>query len=292
MKINQLQTKQKLWIITCLVGVVSFVIASSTLRGFLQGDDEALFMTRASQILVELHIRDIHDVGILLVHHDHPPFPILILAVSIATLGFNIIALRLPNVLLWVASTMVATRVGWRVGGLQIGALSGIFLAISGIYDIETLGFGMSVEVLSVLLFINTLLDQFEWNLETPISQKKYALGAGFLALGYLFYTSTTPIIGVYHLLFAIKAYKANPKFETIKRYIYSTLPFIAFYVLYNLIFLGIPAYEMVTQGIAPYGQLAQNLGRASSPLNYTSLLFNLKVMNCNTFANYVLSKG
>lgn len=279
-KINSVPKLHKIWWITLLVGIISLAISANILHGFLQGDDEALFMTRASQILYEFRHGDMNDVRFLILGHDHPPAPIIILSFFIAILGYNVIALRLPNIILWVAVSMVATRVGWRVGGLTVGFLSGFFIAISAIYDIEALGFGMSFEVLGVLLLINVLLDHFEWNLNSPSARYKYWLGGAYLAIGYLFYTSTLPIIGVYHALFAFMAYKSNPKFETIKSYLLYTLPFIGFYLLYNLVFLGIPAYDVYAHGVAPYGQLAQNLGRANTALNFDSFIFNIKVMN------------
>ena len=279
-KANTLSVSQKLWLVTIFVGIISFAISSKILLGYLQGDDESLYMTRANEILYEFRFMDLQDVSRLLILHDHPPLPILILTFSIAIFGFNIIALRLPNVILWVISTMLATRVGWRIGGLKIGLLSGIFLAISGIYDMEALGFGMSAEVIGGLLLINLLINNFDWNLETPNSRKKYYLGGAYLAVSYLFYTSTLPVIGIYHLLVGYKAYKNQPYLKTIQKYFFYTAPFVLFYVLYNLIFLGIPAYAVFFHGATPYGQLAQNLGRAHSTINYNSLLSNLMVMN------------
>jgi hypothetical protein len=57
------------------------------------------------------------------------------------------------------------------------------------------------------------------------------------------------------------------------------------YYLIYNAIFLGIPAYDYYVFGIPPYGQFSQNLGRASEArLNIDSLLTNLQVMNWFVF--------
>lgn len=275
----------KLSLALVAVGILAFGIGSNILDAYFMGEDEALFI-RLIRSVVEYSMRgDWRNVGFSLLYHDHPPAPILLTAPFIYWLGYNEAALRLPNVLLWAINCMVAAKIGWRLGGLRVGLLTGIFLAVSGIFDLQGLGFGAAGETLSVLLLVNVLLDDFEWHLETPQARKKYLWGGIYLALGYLFFTSTLPVIAAYHGLFLFFTLKSNPRWSTFWQYIQISFPLIAFYLIYTAIFMGIPAYEAYRYDIRPYGQLGQNLGRAGvSKLGITSLWVNLRVMNWYVF--------
>ena len=278
-------SKHKKLIILSLVGLAGFLVSSSILKSLFIGEDEALYIRVCRDLLASILRLDIRTFAATLLAHDHPPFPILMVTPFIYLMGYTEAALRMPNVLLWTLNCIVAARIGWKLGGWKVGLVSGLLLAVSGIYDVEALGFGQAGEVLFVFLLIEILLDDFKWNLDSPEARRKYLWGGTFLAIGYLFYTSTLPIILVYHLLFGYKMLKANFSLQTFRKYINFTLPFIAFYLVYNLIFLGIPAYRVYIQGVVqPYGQLRQNLGRAKTGLNINSLLENLQVINWYVF--------
>ncbi len=85
----------------------------------------------------------------------------------------------------------------------------------------------------------------------------------------------------MYHLIFAIIFLKDKFSWSKFKLYIIYTLPFILYYVIYNVIFLGFPAYSYYILGSPAYGQFRQNLGRAAgSRLNIEALQTNLRVLN------------
>jgi 4-amino-4-deoxy-L-arabinose transferase-like glycosyltransferase len=279
-KFYALSKNQQMVIVMILVGVIAFMVGSNILDAFFSGEDEAMYIRLCGAVSEYIRRGDLRNVYFALLYHDHPPLPILMVTPFIYLMGYNEAALRMPSVLLWVVSCLVAARVGYRLGGVRVGFLSGIFLAVSGIFDILALGFGEAAEVLFVLLFVGVLLDNFEWNLDTPPAQKKYLWGGIYLAAGYLFYSSTLPVIVAYHLIFGFKMLKAEFNLTTFWRYVQFTVPFAGFYLIYNAIFLGIPAYDVYVFGFAPYGQLRQNLGRAGASLNIDSMFVNLRVMN------------
>ena len=284
-KFRELPENQKINLIILFIGIISFLIAANILNAFFLGEDEALFIRLARSVLDYMRRGDFRNFCASLLSHDHPPIPILMVTPFIYFMGYNEAALRMPNILLWAVNCMVATKIGWRLSGLRTGILTGLFLAISGIFDFQGLGFGAAGETLSVLLLINILIDDFEWHLETRRARMMYLWGGVYLAIGYMFFTSTLPVIAFYHLVFLYKLLKANPNKIAFRNYVFYTLPVVGFYLAYNAVFLGIPAYDMYFYGVGPYGQLRQNLGRAGvSHLNIESLGVNLRILNWYVF--------
>jgi len=141
------------------------------------------------------------------------------------------------------------------IGRLATGFLTGIWLALSGIYDMEALGFGMSLEISASCCSSHCSWIILNWNLETLNPEKSICSGA-YLASRIFIYTSTLRSSG-FIMSLCLSSLQSQPTLELSEIYSF-TLPCLGFTCSNNLFVLGIPAYEVSTQGVAPYGQLAQ----------------------------------
>lgn len=254
--------------ITLITACVAALFASFIFTAQFHGEDELGVYVTADQLAQAFKTHDWFTIARVLVGSYHPPGRFLLATASFLIFNPSPFALRLPTFVIWVAACVLAADIAQRLTGAKAGLITGVLLGASGLFNLEALGFGHGVLTFWVMLFI--------WlYLKNP---KQYLLGGIILAVGFLWFTSLLPIIGMYHLYYAWRAIKE----KTIKRYIVLTLPFVVFYVLYYLIFLGVPYYAWM-HGIRsrPVGQLHQNLARAgSSQINLISFIENLKGLN------------
>jgi len=269
-------------LIVLLVGLIAFVPALTLLDAQFRNEDEVLTL-RVSVYLAQTFQNAAFKAFVKrLITDYHPPARNLVVLPFVLILGANEAVLRLPNILLWVAVCMVAANIGWRLAGFWGGMFSGTFLAVSGLFDLEAMGLGHAGETLWVMLLINLLVGASEWDIQTPQAQKRYLIGGGFCALGFLWFTSLLPICVSYHGIYGYIILRKQKSWQSLKKYLFLTLPYIGFYLVYYAVFLGWPAYLVYSgQHPRPFGQLGQNLFRAStSHLNIISMIQNLRALN------------
>ena len=263
-----------------LLGIylVSFSVASLIFSAQFHGEDELGVYITASW-LVELIVQgDLFSFLRILVGSYHPPGRFLLAVVSFILLGPSAFALRLPAVLIWAATCVLAADTARRLSGRVAGLIVGILLSVSGLYALQALGFGHGVLTFWVMLFVWFKVRTPTWSLVSKTARRDYVIGGVILGLGFLWFTSLLPIAGMYHLYYAYKAVRE----KVVGRYLLITAGFFAFYAIYYAIFLGIPWYA-VEAGIRqrPVGQLYQNLVRSGEArVNVESFVENLKGIN------------
>ena len=284
--------QHKRTIILISVGFITLLPALTILDAEFRGEDEVLTLRTVIALTESFQ----QEYGFLSIHKDlliklirnshHPPARNIIPVPFVFALGANEVALRLPNVLLWVAACMVAANIGWRLAGGWGAFLSGTILGVSGLFDLEAMGLGHVGEVLWVMLVIDCLLSSPDRSLQTPLSRKKYFLGGFYCFLGFLWFTSVLPVCVLYHGVYGYNILRNRGSWRNLKVYLIWTLPFIGVYLLYYGIFLGWPAYAVYSgQYSKPFGQLAQNIGRANtSHLNIRSMIQNVRALNWYVF--------
>ncbi len=269
-------------LVIVLVGVIAFVSSLTILDAQFQGEDEAMALRRTLSLLQSLQRGEIKSFIVKLLRDYHPPARNIVTLPFIAILGVNEAALRLPNVLLWVAVCMVAVMIGWRLAGRWAGFFSGAFLAVSGLFDLEAMGLGHAGETLWVLLLIHLLVTSFEWDIHSSQARKRYLLGGLYCVIGFLWFTSLLPVCVCYHGMYGYAVFRKKKVRKHFKTYLFLTLPFVGFYLAYYAVFFGWPAYLVsVGEYSKPFGQLHQNLIRGnSSHFNSVSMSQNLRALN------------
>lgn len=267
--------------ILLLVALVAVVMAAPILTAQFHGEDEVGVYITANWLALSLSKGDWLPFGQVLVGSYHPPGRFLLATVSFLLFGPSIVALRLPAVVVWVATCVLAADITRRLVNKWAGLITGILLGASGLFSLEAMGFGHGVLTFWVMLFIWLKLKNPIWDLDSYRARRHYLLGGSILALGFLWFTSLLPIAGMYHLYyFYLVARQKN--LEKVRQYLLLTIPFIFFYVGYYLIFLGLPQFA-ITHGIREraVGQLHQNIARAQSAhFNTQSFIENIRGLN------------
>lgn len=277
--------KRCYWVVVLLVGGIALLPALTILDAQFRGEDEILTLRAASKVADSLHKGQLKSALVKLIRDYHPPARTLVVIPFLAFLGPNEVALRLPNVLLWVAACLAAAQVGRRLAGAWTGLYSGLFLAVSGLFNLQAMGLGHVGETLWILLMIDVLLQESHWDFSRPETRKRYLLGAFYCAIGFLWFTSLLPVCGLYHVFWGVHVLRRRSR-RAFRRYVLLSLPWFGFYLVYYALFLGWPAYLWYTGQVGrPFGQLGQNLFRANaSYLNIISLQQNLRVLNGYVF--------
>lgn len=275
-------------LIILIVSIVAAAFASPILGAQFYGEDEVGVYITANWLAQSLMTGDWVTFLSVLVGSYHPPGRFLLATASFLLFGPSAFALRLPTVVLWAVTCVLAADIARRQAGPASGGagqlaslVTGVLLGASGLFSLEALGFGHGVATFWGMLFIWWKVKHPTWNLVLRSARRQYLIGGIVIALGFLWFTSFLPIAGVYHLYYAYRAVRQK-NIEKMRQYFLLTLPFIFFYTAYYLIFLGLPQYAL-RHGIRDraVGQLHQNLARnQSAHLNVQSFIENMRGVN------------
>ena len=269
------------WVLLVVV-IIAAAISFSLIHAQL-GDDEAMTLSRGTAVANAIRLLDAKQFALTLLVSHHPPARNLITVPFLWLIDYNEVALRFPNILGWIATAVVATFIGNHLGGWRAGLLAGIFIGGSGLFSLQAMGHGHGFFTLWIMLLIWHLLRNPSFFLDTKQECRAYAVGGICCIIAFLWFTSAIAVAVPYH---AIYGYYAIEKYvlkrNSFKSYIYLTVPFVIFYLIYYFIFLGIPAYfHHIGIQDFPGGQLHQNLARSSTAhLNIISLIENLQAIN------------
>lgn len=269
-------------IILLLVALVAAGVAAPVLTAQFYGEDEVGVYITGNWLVEAIRAGDVVQVARILVGSYHPPGRFLLAAAGFFLFGPSPWALRLPAVAIWAAVCVLTADITRRLtSSAWAGLIAGLLVAASGLFSLEALGFGHGAATFWVMLFIWLKIRHPIWDVQSRLTRRQYVQGGSILALGFLWFTSLLPLVGMYHLHYFIQAVRQK-NVETFQRYVILSLPFVGFYAAYYLIFLGVPWYA-IEQGWRdrPVGQLHQNLARSGSArLNVESFMENLKGLN------------
>lgn len=268
------------WLLV-LVFFSALAVSSTLLPAQFRGEDEAVVLETGEQVVQGLQTGDLSGIARAIGTSYQPPARNLVVVPFIWLVGANEIALRLPNVLVWSATAVVGALIGSAVAGPYIGAISGLLMGVSGLFDLQAMGHGHGVLTFWIMLLLLHLVREPSLQLTDRSKSRRYVIGGLYCAAAFLWFTSAIVVAFSYHTLYAYHAFAARSA-ERTKRYILLTAPFVLFYFAYYALFIGLPMYLYVTgRAHAPFGQYYENFVRASGGhINTTSLMENLQGLN------------
>lgn len=262
----------------------------------LYGEDEATTFITALNILNDLKNFEIFNFFKSIITANHPPARYLLPIPFLEIFGESIVSMRVPYFFLWIGSCVLSTKIAFKIGGSLNAILTGLFLSISGLFNIEILSLSHGATVFFGLLLINEIIKN-KIN-EDYIFNKKFKLFKInlILLIGFIFFSSWSAIIFGFYFFLVLNYLKKKDPFHYIIKLFLFTLPFFLFYLFYYLIFVGFPFWIINLNGLEifndffnkniiinpdPFGQLHQYILRAeNSSLNITSLITNIRVIN------------
>ena len=291
------------------VTIIFFVICltfSTSLLSFLNpqlhGEDEALtFLVNES---LTNHISNFNLTGIAseLLKDWHPPGRNLLPILSLKIFGLNLSSLRLPYLLIWIITCILATLITKKYSNNLFAFTCGFLLGGSGLFHIQTMALSHGV-VTFVGMLIVYLITRNEYLISKKISSKQFFSLSMILYIGFLFFNTLILVAFMLHLIqfFLIIKHK-NIRIE-LRNFILISLLITSLYIIYYLIFLGIPYLMVNSQEFIfflqktfqisdfgnwdgkNFGQLHQYTVRSdSSKLNFSSILNNIRYLNWHFF--------
>ncbi|SBW09591.1 membrane hypothetical protein [uncultured Alphaproteobacteria bacterium] len=271
-------------IVGASLGVSAVMFFSS-----FHGDDEVMTLRVAARVVDALKTGDFRLTAMLLGADYHPPLRNLLPLPSIALLGPTMFAVRLPSILAWSLSCVLAGTIAVRLTSSRlIGLISGILVALTGLFQLEAMAIGHGyLTCIGLLLCRQLLIDPPRALLEKE-DERAFIKTSMILYAGFLCFTTFSLYVAAIYTFYLISAIRApiDHRRRAISRLIWLALPFVLAYLAYYAVFIGVPLY-MLKQGYvdAPFGQLHQNLLRSQTAhLNIQSLIDNIKTTNYYTF--------
>lgn len=264
--------------IPILVFIVALGVSIPILNAPFTGQDELMVLSRVQQANCALGALDIRTLANVFLYDFNPPGRTLIAMPFVWLLGPTGVALRFPNWILWGLVCACASVLGSILGGKRTGMVTGLLLAGSGLFDVFGMGHGHAGEALFVLGLLSVLTCMDPLDVCSAGGRRVYVAGGVLIATGFLFFTSLLPVAAFYHSICLMRSLWGSPdRKHVLARYARVSAPFILFYVLYYLYFLGLP----MILSKAPFGQWHQNVLRGSlaSP-NVHSLGENIRALN------------
>ncbi len=267
--------------------VIPLIWASGMLVAQYHGEDEALTMLRVQEIVQGLKSADFFYIAKAIGGDWHPPGRNLLPVPFILLFGDALWVLRLPNLFIWGGCVLIAAQMAQRMAGIGAAWTTALLLGLSGLFQIEAMGFGHGLGAFWGLALCRHLLWNPPRSLSEPGAKRDFAVGGILAAAGFLWFTTMAMLGGIYHLYYFWLAWRdrANRKIA-LRQTIVSSIPFGLFYVGYYAIFLGIPYYLLATGAVNfPIGQLHQYLARTGGfGLNVDGLVENFSVANWYLF--------
>lgn len=290
-------SKLKINTIYILVATFSILFSiNSLINPQLHGEDEATTFITAVNLLNNFKNLEIFNILKSIISANHPPARYLLPIPFLEIFGENILSMRIPYFLLWIASCILSTKIAFKIGGKFCALLTGIFLSTSGLFNLEIQSLSHGASVFFGLLLINEILKNKIY--EDYIFDKKFELFKIniLLLIGFIFFTSWSVIIFGFYSFLVFNYFKKKNFFNNVFKLFLLTLPFSLFYLLYYLTFLGFPYWIINFNGLEifnqtfnqkilidqkPFGQLHQYVLRANNALlNHSSIFENIKTLN------------
>ena len=100
--------------------------------------------------------------------------------------GESIVSMRIPYFFLWIGSCVLTTKIAFKIGGSLNAILAGLFLSISGLFNLEIQSISHGASVFFGLLLINELLknkisEDYIFNKKFDLFKINILLLAGFI---------------------------------------------------------------------------------------------------------------
>ena len=295
-KILPLKKMNNSFIYLTIIFICSVTCFNALTNPQLHGEDEATTFIIALNLLNDLKNFEIFNFFKTIIAANHPPGRYLLPIPFIEIFGESIVSMRIPYFFLWIGSCVLTTKIAFKIGGSLNAILSGLFLSISGLFNLEIQSISHGASVFFGLLLINELLKNKI--IEDYIFNKKFDLFKINILLlaGFIFFSTWSVIIFGFYFFLILNYYRKKNLFRYATKLFLLTLPFFLFYLFYYLIFIGFPFWIINLNGLEifnqffnrnininlePFGQLHQYIVRANnSSLNISGFIENIKILN------------
>lgn len=234
------------------------------LYGQFQGEDELGVLAHGGEVGAGVVSGDWYRVGANIVHGSHA-MGYMTAGLSWIIGGNSVFALRLPHLLMWVVTVAVGTAMAIRLAGWPAGVLAGGWLAGSGIWGIEGLAVGHAGATMSVMLLLGAMLWRPNWTLHSALDRRWFITESIFVAGAFLWFNSMVPVVVAFYAVSIWYNLPRRAGRDAWRAWWHITAWFGAGYLIYGLIFLGVPYMWWQLGYVAgPIGQLGHYLGRSS----------------------------
>ena len=265
------------------------LISFNMLFSHPQGDDELVSIYIANELLIALKKFDFKEFFIILLQNYHPPGREFTLMAVFVFFEDTFLNARVVTIILYTFIILKIFELSKKLSNnLKISFFISIFLATTGLFQIQTMISIHGITTFISLLIVIKLLD-IEVNKFISIKNFSYLITLSFV--GFLFSNTFLLFSAPMYLILNYLLYKNkyNLKFILLINFFISL-----FYIIYFLIFLGIPYYLYYNNEInAPVGQLYKYFFRYdNSELSLKSFHENFKITNFYSlpFVFYFLS--
>ena len=277
------------------IAILSIIVSiNAFINPQLHGEDEATTFITSVNLLNNLKNFEVFNFLKSLIAANHPPGRYLLPIPFLEIFGESIMSMRIPYFFLWIGSCVLSTKIALKIGGKANALLTGIFLSTSGLFNLEVQSLSHGASVFFGLLLSNEILKN---EIDEDYINKKFELLKIniLLLLGFIFFTTWSVIIFGFYLYLIINYYKKKKLISNTKNLFFLTYPFLFFYILYYLVFLGFPYWiinlnglevfnqtfnQQITIDYKSFGQLHQYYHRANVSLNLSSFIDNIKTIN------------
>lgn len=246
-----------------------------------QGDDELVSIYIANLLLDALKNFEFKNFIVVLLQNYHPPGREFVLMLAFIFFEESLLTARLFTVILYAFIILKVFELSKKISNdLKISFFISLLLATTGIFQIQAMVSIHGITSFLSLLIIIKLLD-FQKKTSTSIGDIVYLISISFV--GFLFSNTfllfTAPMYLTLNYLFYINKYD-------LKLIFFINLIILLFYIIYFLIFLGIPYYYYFSnQTSVPIGQLYKYFYRYdNSGLSLKSFYENFKITNFYLF--------
>lgn len=278
--------------LSLIIFITAMVIASPLLFGGYHGEDEALTQLAVEETVEGIKTFDLFLIAKALGSDWHPPGRNLLPVPFFMVFGDSLWVLRLPNMILW-AVACVAT--GWWASAIaseslseelshRVGFVSGLWLATSGLFQLEGMGLGHVGPTLGGLILLIYLSTHPPRPLLDSDEKRNYLISGTIAGVSFIWFSSMLAVAGMLHLCYLLACLRAcaDDRRPALVNWLVLSIPFGVFYVVYYAVFLGVPYYMLLNGFVnAPFGQLHQYIVRSgNAQLGVTSLIENMRVLN------------
>ncbi|CAM2058918.1 conserved membrane hypothetical protein [Desulfovibrionales bacterium] len=273
------------WHIMLIAAGAALALGLTILHAQFVDEDELLVLQRATE-LIQCFATGKPGFIEALTSSSQPPGRNLLPIPFIILLGPTEAALRWPNLLFWAATCGLAARIGLRLNGPAVGLVTGLVLALSGLFQVESMAHGFSVTNFLVLWLVDFLLKNQGWGLAIRRAKRQYLLECGIVFMGVCFFTSLLPVAGMHLLVHGWQCIRRHGLATGLHKWLIWTLPAAAPYFLYFIFFFGLPYLDLLAgRNIAPNCQLIHFAQRThQGGLNIHSLVENSQGLNWYVF--------
>ena len=278
--------------------IVTLIPLKSILNPQLYGEDEALTYLVNINILDYLSNYNLKGLLSELIKDWHPPGRNLLSLLSISVFGENITSLRIPYYILWMCTCGLGILITKNFSNTVCCYICVTLLAGSGLFHIQTMGFGHGFISFIGMLVIYLIVNK-NWFNYNEFSPRKFIYLSIILYIGFLFFNALILITMMLHFVQLFLILRFNNRSIHIYRFFLISSFISFFYIIYFIIFLGLPMlmvnspdfiiflktnfniYNFGNWKGENFGQYFQYIHRNElAKLNVKSFISNIKYLN------------